>query len=285
VPGARDHIEIDTSGVTTLSRVAGKVAIVTGAGGGIGRAIAARFAEEGAHVVVNDVDAARAEAAAAQLGGRGGTAIAVGADVSVPAQVDHLIEAALRRFDTIDVLVNNAGLTDTMRHFLEADDAWWSRVIAVNLTGVFLCSSRAARIMARRNSGVIINLSSGGASRAHRGNVAYDAAKGGIEAMTRAMALDLAPYGVRVNALVPGSIDNGKMGDEVKRTRGADIPLGRVGDAEDLGGPAVFLASDDARYITGHLLVVDGGLLAQQRSATVDIFPLSRFPGVPHTVR
>lgn len=267
-------------GVTGSARMAGRVAIVTGAAGGIGRAIAARFAAERAHVVVNDVNAAGAADVAEQLAAAGGSAMAAPGDVSNPAHADDLVETTLRRFGTIDVLVNNAALTNTMRHFLEADDAWWDSVIAVNLTGVFLCSRRAARVMARRRSGVIINLSSGGASRAHRGNAAYDAAKGGVEALTRAMALDLAPYGVRVNALVPGSIDNSKMSEDVRRARGADIPMGRVGDAEDLGGPAVFLASDDARYITGHLLVVDGGLLAQQRSATVDIFPLSRFPAI-----
>jgi NAD(P)-dependent dehydrogenase (short-subunit alcohol dehydrogenase family) len=272
--------------VTAAGRLAGRAAIVTGAARGIGRAIAERFGAEGARVVVGDVNAPGAEAVARRIAAAGGTAVAVEADISNSAQVEALVDGTVRRFGTVDVLVNNAGLTDTMRHFLEADDPWWTRVIAVNLTGVYLCSSRAARVMARQGRGVIINLSSGGASRAHRGNVAYDAAKGGIEAMTRAMALDLAPYGVRVNALVPGSIDNGTMTDDVKRTRGADIPMGRVGEAEDLGGPAVFLASDDARYVTGHVLVVDGGLLSQQRSATVDIFPLSRFPAVePQTRR
>ena len=264
--------------MTAGTTLQGKVAIVTGAARGIGRAIAVRFGAEGARVVVNDVARAAAEAVAAEIGAGGGSAVAVAADVSVPAEVDGLIETAVRRFGTIDVLVNNAGLTDTMRHFLEADDAWWEQVIAVNLTGAFLCGSRAARIMARKRAGVIINMSSGGASRAHRGNAAYDAAKGGIEALTRAMALDLGPYGVRVNALVPGSIDTSSMSPDVKRSRGENIPLGRVGEPEELAGPAVFLASGDARYITGHLLVVDGGLLSQQRSATVDIFPLSRFP-------
>src|SRR5205814_2222485 len=174
--------------------------------------------------------------------------------------------------------VNNAGLTNTGRHFLEADEAWWDRILAVNLKGAFLCSYRAAQVMARRRQGVIINLSSGGASRAHRGNAAYDAAKGGIEALTRAMALDLAPYGIRVNALVPGSIDTHGMSPEMKRERGASIPLGRVGEPEELAGPAAFLASEDASYIIGHILTIDGGLLSQQRSAQVDIFPLSRFP-------
>ena len=264
----------------------GKVAIVTGAGHGIGKAIAERFAAEGARVVVNDVDAAAAEAVAGAIAG--GAALAVAADVSDEAQVDALFDETVERFGTVDVLVNNASLTNTERHLLEGDAAWWARIIAVNLSSAFLCGLRAARIMARRRSGVIVNVSSGGASRAHRGNAAYDAAKGGVEALTRAMALDLAPYGVRVNALVPGSIDSKGMDAATKRARGETIPLGRVGEVEEVAGPAVFLASDDARYVTGQLLVVDGGLLAQQRSPQVDIFPLSRFPpldaddGAPH---
>jgi 3-oxoacyl-[acyl-carrier protein] reductase len=255
-----------------------KVAIVTGAAHGIGRAIAERFGAEGAHVIVNDIDSSAAEAVARAIQAAGGSALAAAADVSDRAQVDMLFDTTLERFGTVDVLVNNASLVNTERHFLEADADWWERIIAVNLGSAFLCGRRAAQVMARKHSGAIINMSSGGASRAHRGNAAYDAAKGGIEALTRAMALDLGPYGVRVNALVPGSIDSKGMSAEVKRARGENIPLGRVGEADELAGPAVFLASDDARYITGHLLVVDGGLLVQQRSATVDIFPLSRFP-------
>jgi 3-oxoacyl-[acyl-carrier protein] reductase len=260
-------------------QLTGKVAIVTGAARGIGKAIAERYGEEGAHVIVNDVDLA-AEAVAQAIGAAGGSALAIMADVSDKLQVDRLFDTALERFGTVDVLVNNASLTNTQRHFLEADADWWDRIIAVNLSSAFLCGQRAAQVMARKRSGAIINMSSGGASRAHRGNAAYDAAKGGVEALTRAMALDLGPYGVRVNALVPGSIDSRGMDQEIKRSRGAIIPLGRVGEADELAGPAVFLASDDARYITGHLLVVDGGLLAQQRSATVDIFPLSQFPTI-----
>src|SRR5262249_31751231 len=151
-------------------------------------------------------------------------------------------------------------------HFLEADEAWWDRVLSVNLKGVFLCSLRAAHIMAPRHQGVIINMSSGGASHSHRGMASYDAAKGGIEALTRATALDLAPYGIRVNALVPGTIDTMGLSAEAKKERGVTVPLGRVGEPEDLAGPALFLASDDASYITGHLIAVDGGLLSQQRA-------------------
>jgi 3-oxoacyl-[acyl-carrier protein] reductase len=132
--------------------------------------------------------------------------------------------------------------------------------------------------MARKGSGTIVNMSSGGATKAHRGNVAYDASKGGIEAMTRAMALDLAPYGVRVNAIVPGLIQTYDLTAEEAVERGAVVPMGRLGTPEDMAGPTVFLATDDARYITGACLVVDGGVLVQQRSAPVDTFPLSRFP-------
>lgn len=255
-----------------------KVAIVTGAGAGIGRAIAERFGSEGAHVVVVDVNAENADTVAQNIAAAGGSALAVVADVSDEAAVTQLFDTTLERFGTVDVLLNNAGLTNTERHFLDADSAWWRRIIDVNLSSMFLCGHRAAQIMARKRAGVIINMSSGGATRAHRGNAAYDAAKGGVEALTRAMALDLGPYNVRVNGLVPGSIDSKGMQGEIKRQRGENIPLARVGEAAEMAGPAVFLASDDASYMSGHMLVVDGGMLSQQRSATVDIFSLDRFP-------
>jgi 3-oxoacyl-[acyl-carrier protein] reductase len=264
----------------TQQRFSNKVVIVTGAAHGIGRAIARRFAEEGAHVIVNDVKPEGVEAVVKEISANGGSAFAGVADVSKKNDVDGLFDTVLDRFGTVDVLVNNAGLIDVERHFLEGDEAWWDRVLAVNLKGVFLCSLRAAHVMARKRRGVIINMSSGGATHSHRGMAAYDASKGGIEALTRAMALDLAPYGIRVNALIPGSIDTQGMPPEVKRERGQTIPLGRVGEPEELAGPAAFLASDDASYITGHTFAVDGGLLAQQRSPQVDIFPLSRFPKV-----
>ena len=259
-------------------RLERKVAVITGAGAGIGRAIALRFAAEEALVVVNDINAASAEETVRTIVAAGGTAIAVGADVADKAQVDRLFDAALERFHTIDVLVNNASLTGTARHFLEADELWWDRILAANLKSAFLCAWRAAQVMARRRQGCIINMSSGGASRAHRGNAAYDAAKGGVEALTRALALDLGPYNIRVNALVPGSINSRNLDDATLRERGKVMPLGRVGRVDEMAGPAVFLASDDASYVTGHMLAVDGGLLAQQRSAPVDIFPLTRFP-------
>ena len=259
-------------------RFKNKVVLVTGGAHGIGRAIALRFGSEGAQVIVNDVNAQGTEDTVRAIIASGGLAFAGAADVSDKSQVDQLFDTVLERFGRVDVLVNNAGLINVERHFLEGDEDWWDRVLAVNLKSVFLCSFRAAQVMARRGQGVIINMSSGGATRSHRGMAAYDASKGGIEALTRAMALDLAPYGIRVNALVPGSIDTQGMSPEIKRERGQTIPMGRVGEPEELAGPAAFLASDDASYVNGHILVVDGGLLSQQRSPQVDIFPLSRFP-------
>ncbi|MEE2768992.1 MAG: SDR family NAD(P)-dependent oxidoreductase [Actinomycetota bacterium] len=256
----------------------GRTVIVTGAGHGIGRSIAERFANAGSQVAVNDIDPDRVETVVRAIGDDGGTAIGTPADVSNSDEVDAMFDATVEAFSTVDVLVNNAGIVSPMLHFLEADEGWWRRIIDVNLTGHFLCSHRAAKIMAAKGQGVIINMSSGGATRAHRAFTAYDASKGGIEALTRAMALDLGPYGIRVCALMPGSIDTEGMDEAARRLRGENIPLGRPGDPDDMAGPALFLASDDARYITGDVLKVDGGMLSQQRSATVDIMPPSGFP-------
>ncbi|MEM9655896.1 MAG: SDR family NAD(P)-dependent oxidoreductase, partial [Actinomycetota bacterium] len=194
--------------------------------------------------------------------------------------VGAMIEAVMAANDRIDVVVNNAGLVSPMLHFFEADEAWWRKIIDVNLTGHFLVSHPAARIMAKQGGGSIINMSSGGATRAHRSFTAYDATKGGIEALTRAMALDLGPYNIRVNALMPGSIDTHGLSLEERKLRGENVPLGRIGEPPDMAGAALFLASDDASYITGDVIKIDGGMLAQQRSATVDIMPPGDFPKV-----
>ena len=263
-----------------MSRLENKVAIVTGAAKGIGEAIALRYGKEGAKVVVVDINEEGMNSVAAAINAAGGTAMAVKTDVSKEEEVTALFEATMEAYGRVDVLVNNAGLISPMKHFLEADKAWWDMIIGVNLTGTFLCCHKAAFIMAKQGSGSIINMSSGGATKAHRAFVAYDATKGGIEAMTRALALDLGPYGVRVNFLVPGSIDTTGMGLEDRKLRGVNVPLERIGVPEDMTGGAVFLASDDSSYVTGDSVVVDGGMLAQQRSATVDIRPPSDFPKV-----
>lgn len=266
-----------TTGYESLD---GKTVLVTGAGKGIGRALAQRFASVGCRVGVNDVDAEAAAETAATITDAGGTATAFPADVADGTAVEAMVDAFLEAYGTIDVLMNNAGLVSPMLHFFEADEAWWRRIVDVNLTGHFLTSHRAARVMAKNGGGVILNMSSGGATRAHRSFTAYDATKGGIEALTRAMALDLGPYNIRVNALMPGSIDTSGLSIEDRTHRGENVPLGRIGEPLDMTGAALFLASDDASYITGDVIRVDGGMLAQQRSATVDIMPPSDFPAV-----
>ncbi len=261
----------------------GQVAVVTGAANGIGKAIARRYAAEGASVVIADLDAEAGEAAAAQIRDDGGAAISVACDVGLPEDVDRVVQAATDSFGSIDILVNNAGDVVTLRHFLDGDEQWWDAMIRTNLKGHYLFINRIAPIMAAARHGVIINMSSGGANRSHRGAVAYDASKGAIEAMTRSLALELAPYGIRVNALVPGLIASRPEHLEPvsKKRRDDTIPLGRGGSPDDLAGPAVFLASADAEYVTGHCLVVDGGVLVQQRSPQVEVFGLDQFPRIP----
>ncbi len=266
--------------MSTHPDLAGKVVIVTGAGKGIGQAIAERFGSVGSSVVVNDVDADAAESVAAGIVSEGGTAIAAAADVSDGEQVAGMFAATMETYGTVDVLVNNAGLVSPMLHFFEADEAWWRRIIDVNLTGHFLCCHQAARIMAKNGGGSIINMSSGGATQAHRSFTAYDASKGGIEALTRAMAVDLGPYNIRVNALMPGSIDTAGLDADERAYRGVNIPSGRIGDPYDMTGPALFLASEESSYMTGDVLKIDGGMLAQQRSATVDIVHPDTFPSI-----
>lgn len=256
-------------------RLAGKVAIVTGAGRGIGAAIASRFAAEGARVVVADIDGDAAVATAKAFGG-----LAVQADVGKAENADRLVQSTVDAHGTVDILVNNAGDVTILRHFLETDEVWWDHFITTNLTSHYLCIRRVAPIMAAAGGGCVINMSSGGATRAHRGMVAYDASKGGIEAMTRSLALDLAPYGIRVNALVPGLIATRPQHLEpaARKLRDETVPLGRGGRPEDLAGPALFLASSDSEYVTGACLVVDGGVLVQQRPPQIEVFGLDRFP-------
>ncbi len=257
-----------------------RVVVVTGAGKGIGRAIAERFGAIGAKVAVNDVQAAGVDEVVEAIVAGGGTATACVADVSDTDAVSSMFESVVSAHGTVDVLVNNAAIVEPTLHFLDADADWFRRIVDVNLMGTIWCSREAAHVMARQGSGVIINMSSGGATRAHRQFAVYDATKGGIEALTRAMAVDLGPYGIRVNALMPGSIDTHGLDPEQRRLRGANVPLERIGEPADMAGPAAFLASDEARYVTGAVLMVDGGMLAQQRSATVDICPPSGFPAV-----
>jgi NAD(P)-dependent dehydrogenase (short-subunit alcohol dehydrogenase family) len=260
-----------------------QVAVITGGAHGIGNAIARRYAAEGARVVIADIAAETGESAAAHITDDGGVAVSVVCDVGNPADVDRVVETATSQFGGIDILVNNAGDVVTLRHFLDGDEEWWDSMIRTNLKGHFLFVNRIAPIMAAAQHGVIINMSSGGANRSHRGAVAYDASKGAIEAMTRSLAIELAPYGIRVNALVPGLIAThpAHLEPVSKKRRDHTVPMGRGGNPDDLAGPAVFLASADAEYVTGHCLVVDGGVLVQQRSPQVEVFGLDQYPRIP----
>jgi NAD(P)-dependent dehydrogenase (short-subunit alcohol dehydrogenase family) len=246
----------------------GKVAIVTGGARGIGLAIAARYVAEGARVVIADVDRAAGEAAARSPGE--GRCRFVAADVGDARDVERLIAEALATFGRLDILVNNAGIIHTA-DFLDLAEADFDRVLRVNLKGAFLAGQAAARQMvaqvkAGQPAGAIINMSSINAVVAIANQVPYCASKGGIDQLTKVMALSLAPYGVRVNAIGPGSIMTdilkGVATDaEAKRRVLSRTPLGRIGAPEEVASVAVFLASDDASYVTGQTVYCDGGRL------------------------
>ena len=195
-------------------RLEGRVAVVTGGARNIGRAVGERLAAEGARVALADIEESVAQTAS-EIGGE---TVGYRTDVSSAADVDRLFDDVLERWGTVDILVNNAAkVIGAVRHFLEADEEWWDSVLDVNLKGHFLCARRAAAVMAPAGRGVIVNFSSGGATRAHRGMTAYDASKGGIEALTRALALDLAPYGIRSVCVVPGLIFQHWQDEERRR--------------------------------------------------------------------
>jgi len=250
-------------------RLEGKNAVVTGAGSGIGRAVAIGFAREGGGVVVADVIAERARETASAIETAGGQALPFQVDVSGKASVEAMLAAALERFERIDVLFNNAGVTGRFS-VLEMPEEEWDRVLDVNLKGQFLVGQAVARHMVDRGGGSIINTSSQLAEGVANPNSShYLASKGGSRMLTRAMAVDLAPLGVRVNALAPGvtltnltgrNPDNEPDWYQWVLTR---IPMGRIGQPEDLVGACLFLASDDSLYVTGATIVVDGGYTAR----------------------
>ena len=257
-----------------LAGLDGKVAVVTGSSQGIGRGVADRLAAEGCRVVVNGLDDGKPEAVAAALREGGARAIAVPADVGVPAEVDRVLDAAEREFGAVDVLVNNAGWASPISHLLEMSEEHWDTVLRTNLKSVFLFTRRVADLMVDRGrGGAIVSISSWGAVRAHRAMAAYDASKGGIEAFTRTAALDLAPFGIRVNAIGPGVIHTEGVPEqtpEEQRERARLIPLGRLGRPADVASAVAFLASEEAEYITGQVLYVDGGVFAQGRPPGLD---------------
>jgi 3-oxoacyl-[acyl-carrier protein] reductase len=247
-------------------RLQDRVAIVTGAARGIGRAIALGYAREGAHVVIADIDDLAAKRAAEEVRALGRRALAVAVDVSQCPQVVAMVERAVCELGRLDIMVSNAGISE-FHDFLTMPEEVWQRTLAVNLTGVFLCGQAAAREMVRMGGGAIINTASQRAESADARHAPYIASKAGVRGLTKAMAVELAPLGIRVNAIGPGPVltdlNRERMAiPEIREQFVRRIPLGRLGAPEDIVGAAIFLASDEARFITGHTLYVDGGWLA-----------------------
>ncbi len=254
--------------VTQLIDLSGKVALVTGAGRGIGRAIALRLAQAGAAVAVADLDADNALAVTDEIRATGGTAEAAPADVSAEADVKSVVRACVEKMGGFDVLVNNAGIFPTCP-VLEMETADFDRVVSVNLRGVFLCTREAALAMVEQGrGGSIINVTSIDAVHPSMVGLAhYDASKHGVWGFTKNVALEVAPHGIRVNALAPGGVltegvaEMGAGTDEAVAEFAARVPLGRMGAPDDIARAALFLASDLSSYMTGAQVVVDGGAL------------------------
>lgn len=246
----------------------GQVAIVTGGAQGIGRAIALRLAGEGARVVIADIQLERAEQCAEDIRGLGQPALAVRTDVTDLSDITAMVEQTVDRFGTVDILVNNAG-TAVETPFFETTEATWQRLLDVNLKSAFFCSQQVARIMKQRRAGKIVSVSSTSGFVAGRHEAPYAIAKAGVRMMTSALAAELAPYNININAIAPGLIrtdltTNLFESEEALLQRAREkAPAGRPGMPDDLAGGVVYLCSDDANYVTGHTLVIDGGWLTQ----------------------
>ena len=266
--------------MTSQGRIAGKVAIVTGGGSGIGRAVAIRFAAEGAAVAVADIVAGNAVAVAAEIGAEGGRAFGMGVDVTDPAQVRALVDRAVSEFGGIDVLMTAAGVLG-FGSVVETEPDSWNRIIGVNLTGTYLCARAVIPWMVERGGGSIVTVSSStGAHDAAPGTAAYVASKGGVAMLTKAMSVDHARQGIRANAIAPGPTDTPMLGSvmtpEELRAFGEAMPVGRLAQPAELAAAALFLASDEASYVTGAVLAVDGGQTAKVGMTLDDLGTIAR---------
>jgi NAD(P)-dependent dehydrogenase (short-subunit alcohol dehydrogenase family) len=251
-----------------MTDMSGKVALITGAGSGLGRAIARIFAQRGAAIVVADIDAVGGSAIAAELREAGGRALFVRTDVSNENDVQSLLEETMRTFGRLDYAVNNAGIDGPVLPLVEQSAANFARVVAVNLMGVFFGLKHQIPIMVRQGGGAIVNTSSIAGLRGHPGIGPYVAAKHGVNGLTKTAAIEYGPYRVRVNSICPGGIRTPMLENylaQAPELRAAIIdgnPLRRLGEAEEMAEAAVWLCSPAASYVNGHELVIDGGKIA-----------------------
>ena len=248
-----------------MTRLAGKTAIISGAARGIGAAIAQRYAHEGCNLALCDLDGPGLQQLAATLCETGSGVLAQEADVSRRDQVQRFVDSAVAHFGSVDILVNNAGIFFNAA-FEEMSDEQWERMLSVNVTSVFLMSQCIIRHWLAENiPGVIVNLASIGATIAFRDSAAYGTSKAAVAGLTRHVALQYGPQGIRANAMAPGIIDTSMLPsqEDMQRWAGERIPLRRPGTPDDVAGLALFLASDDSRYLTGDMIAVDGGWLLE----------------------
>lgn len=267
IAGERRETPVSTEAGGSAGRLRGRVAVVTGAGHGIGQAYARRFACEGASVVVAEIDGPAGEETARELVSEGHTAIAVRTDVTSPDEVTRMAGAALDRFGRIDILVNNAALFATVpmsrAPFDQIEVEEWDRMMAVNLKGPWLASRAVFPAMREQGYGKIVNISSGTALKGSASRIHYVTSKAGILGFTRTLAREMGPYGITVNCVAPGSTLSEKSPDEgtlkMRNSAAADRAIRRVELPADLEGAVLFLASQESDFITGQTLVVDGG--------------------------
>jgi len=243
-----------------------KVAVITGGGSGIGQATARLLAQEGASVVVADLDEKAARKTAQEIKAGSGKAIAVTTDVTRPDQVEALVQKTVAEFGKLDIMHNNAGISGGRRFVADTSEDYWEKVIKVNLTGVFLGSKYAVRQMLKQGGGVIINTASTFGLVGLPGNAAYAAAKGGVIQLTRSMALEYAPNHIRVNCVCAGWVTtsfNQDMDEKLVRWSVRETPLGRWGEPEEIARAVLYLASEESSFVTGSILTVDGGWSAK----------------------
>ncbi|MDI6603187.1 MAG: SDR family NAD(P)-dependent oxidoreductase [Patescibacteria group bacterium] len=247
----------------------GKVAIITGARRGMGRSHALKLAKEGAKVVVSDISQEECQKVVEKIKKGKGKALAIKCDVSKKEEVEEMVRKTIEKFGKVDILVNNAGIAQFVP-FLEMTEEDWDRTLDINLKGYFLCAQAVAKEMAKQKSGVIINIASVAMGQQGIGFpnlVHYCASKGGIVGMTEALAVELAPYNIRVNAISPGMIETPmidplKSDPKMMEAMLSKVPMHRVGKPEEVSNLVLFLASDKSSYITGSTIVIDGGWLA-----------------------